>query len=185
MLPSLALDNDQSTPQTAANETQEEESQTLLEPSLEMLDLPTPLPTSLEANSRLTRISSWGIAIGFGTGVTALSLSLIPVSLWNGSLGVQKAVIGAAGIVWMVLTGVVWGLLQRHHEELGTGFDARDDGHEGIVRRKVVEGWRRVGALGDGKEVGRLRVTYWYLLGSALLQDGEPLYSFFFQGHDL
>jgi hypothetical protein len=56
---------------------------------------------------------------------------------------------------------------------MDSGVEVHGEG--GLVRRKVVEGWRRVGGLVDGEEVRRLRVTYWYLLGSALLQDGKPL----------
>lgn len=75
----------------------------------------------------------------------------------------MRSVIGAVGVVWLVLTCVVWGFLPSlptHTDEPGVG-------------QKVREGWIRMRGLFDGDEVRKLRVTYWYLLASALLQDGK------------
>lgn len=136
--------------------------------SMEIMDLPAPPPPSGTPNKttqRLGQISSRGIAIGFGAGVTALTASLIPVLLSSGSLRALQGVIGASGVVWALLTGVMWRWLGP----------TTATGERELVRRKVGEGWARVVGLFDGDEVRRLKVTYWYLLASALLQDGTSL----------
>lgn len=138
--------------------------------SLEIVDLPAPpMPSSpkpTHKTSALGHISSRGIAIGFGAGVSALAISLIPIFVSGGSLRAMQSVIGASGVVWALLTGVMWILLPSV---------AKTEGERGVALGKVKEGWMRVGALIDGEEVRRLRVTYWYLLASALLQDGTSL----------
>ncbi|KAJ9096733.1 hypothetical protein QFC21_005003 [Naganishia friedmannii] len=135
----------------------------------------------------LSIISSRGIAISFLSGVTLLSLSLIPILLTHGSLKALRSVIGASGLVWLFITGVVWLLLRPRGTYSRVPVTALDGGGGGVVdfpgmdggkddtwdvvRRKVWEGWARVGLLVNGEEIRRLRVTYWYLLASALLQD--------------
>jgi UMF1 family MFS transporter len=135
--------------------------------SLEIVDLPAPptpsSPKPTHKTSALGHISSRGIAIGFGAGVSALAISLVPISVAGGSIRAMQSVIGASGVIWAVLTVVVWMLLPSV---------PKADAETGVVVKKVKEGWRRLGSLVDGEEVRRLRVTYWYLLASALLQDG-------------
>lgn len=120
-------------------------------------------------------ISSRGIAIGFAAGVTALTISLIPLSLaHDGSLTGMQRVIGGAGIIWLLLAVRVLGLLPHGNvPEPVSGVGGHGQEEDVRVGEKVMDGWRRVGGLFDGGEVRRLRVTYWYLFASALLQDGE------------
>lgn len=136
-----------------------------LRSSLDLTTLPTTPPPP--QTTLLSHISSHGIGIGFLSGVTGLCISLIPVSLAHGSLSAMRSVIGAVGVVWLVLTCIVWEFLPT----LAASTD------EPGVWQKVREGWIRVKGLFDGDEVRRLRVTYWYLLASALLQDGKQNYA--------
>ena len=161
MLPSLARsyssgDNQQETQSLISTPTTD-----ALRSSLDLSDLTVAAPPV--PSTSLSNISSRGIGIGFLSGVTGLCISLIPVSLAHGSLSALKGVIGAAGVTWLALTMVVWGFLPA--------LEAHDG--EPNVRHKVYEGWMRVRALFDGEEIRKLRVTYWYLLTSALLQDGK------------
>lgn len=148
-----------------------------------------PHQTQTQTNLTLSIISSRGIAISFLSGVTLLTLSLIPILLTRGSLKALRSVIGASGLVWLFITGIVWLLLRNgNSREGGEGgysrvtattvvdfpeMDGVKDDTWLVVKRKVWEGWARVGMLVNGEEIRRLRVTYWYLLASALLQDGK------------
>ncbi|KAJ9114758.1 hypothetical protein QFC22_005634 [Naganishia vaughanmartiniae] len=155
---------------------------------------PSPPPTSTAHNAqtlKLSIISSRGIAISFLSGVTLLSLSLIPILLTHGSLKALRSVIGTSGLVWLSSTGVVWLLLRQRGSFSRVpvtvpearrrgggvvdfpGMNGLKDDSWDIVKQKVWEGWARVGMLVNGEEIRRLRVTYWYLLASALLQDGK------------
>ncbi|KAJ9098311.1 hypothetical protein QFC19_006435 [Naganishia cerealis] len=146
-------------------------------------------PPHHRVQAKLSVISSRGIAISFASGVSLLALSLIPILITHGSLRALRSVIGASGVVWALLTFIVWLLLRQKGSYVRVpgaegggavslvGTDGGDREGWEVVKRKVGEGWQRVGMLVNGKEIRRLRVTYWYLLASALLQDGTSLLS--------
>jgi UMF1 family MFS transporter len=123
-----------------------------------------------------SRISSIGVGMGYASGVGVLCLTVIPVTVMRGSLFSLRLAIGLSGIWWAVFTLPAARLLPAITEDearqgvIGQGASRRKD-H--LVRDKIAQGWTRLGTMLHWKEIGRLRVTFWYLLAWALLSDGE------------
>ncbi len=118
-----------------------------------------------------SRISSTGVAIGYLAGVSILILTLIPVTLLQGSLFSLRLAVCFSGIWWAVFT------LPAGRWLSGTETFSNEFGEElwntEMVKEKVKEGWMKLGEMVRGGEIERLKSTYWYLLAWALLADGE------------
>ena len=93
------------------------------------------------------RISSHGIALGYGAGIVLLLLALIPVTRLGGSTFALRLAVGISGAWWAVfsLPAALW---------LPSAASARialDGGEEGVESvewsawREIVGAWKRLG----------------------------------------
>lgn len=131
--------------------------------------------SALKANyetvlSRATsRISSFGVALGYSAGITMLIVALVPVSLMHGSTFSLKLAIGLSGIWWAVFTLPAAAWLPRGDKLIES---------EGAVnrlelRREISQAWKHLGHMLRWTEIKRLQNTFWYLAAWFLLSDGK------------
>ncbi|KAJ7747674.1 autophagy-related protein 22-like protein [Mycena maculata] len=126
------------------------------------------------ALSRATsRISSLGIATGYGAGICLLIVALIPVTKLHGSTLSLRLAIGLSGIWWAVFTlpAALW--LPGGHAAVdeNPSWPETSDG-KWSTRREIVAAWRRLGGMLHPREIKRLRNTFKYLTAWFLLSDG-------------
>ncbi|KAJ7471960.1 autophagy-related protein 22-like protein [Mycena latifolia] len=141
-------------------------------PSQERAELQTRYDTAL---SRATsRISSQGIALGYGAGICLLIVALIPVTKLHGSTFSLRLAIGLSGIWWAVFTfpAALWlpGAGATPSQEGAAWQDSGDA--KWNTRREIVAAWRRLGGMLHPREIKRLRNTFKYLAAWFLLSDG-------------
>ncbi|KAJ7640420.1 MFS general substrate transporter [Mycena polygramma] len=141
---------------------------------------PSPERTALHARydtelSRATsRISSLGIAIGYGAGICLLIVALIPVTKLHGSTFSLRLAIGLSGIWWAVFTipAALW-LPGGSATALVEGDAWQESGDsKWNARREIVAAWKRLGGMLHPREIKRLRNTFKYLAAWFLLSDG-------------
>ncbi|KAJ6558158.1 autophagy-related protein 22-like protein [Mycena capillaripes] len=143
----------------------------LIAPSVERTALHTRYDTEL---SRATsRISSLGIAMGYGAGICLLMVALIPVTKLGGSTFSLRLAIGLSGIWWAVFTipAALWlpGASAASAED--AAWQESEDG-KWNARREIVAAWKRLGGMLHPREIKRLRNTFKYLAAWFLLSDG-------------
>ncbi|KAJ7666879.1 autophagy-related protein 22-like protein [Mycena polygramma] len=141
---------------------------------------PSPERTALHARydtelSRATsRISSLGIAIGYGAGICLLIVALIPVTKLHGSTFSLRLAIGLSGIWWAVFTipAALW--LPGGSAAASVEGDAWQESGDSKwnARREIVAAWKRLGGMLHPREIKRLRNTFKYLAAWFLLSDG-------------
>ncbi|KAF8123604.1 MFS general substrate transporter [Boletus edulis] len=115
------------------------------------------------ALSRATsRISSQGIASGYGAGILLLLLALVPVTQMHGSTFSLRLAIGLSGIWWMLFSipAAIW----------LPGAPGNDD--KWTIGSEVVAAWKRLGVMLRWSEMKRLQHTFRYLAAWFLLSDG-------------
>ncbi|KAJ7086427.1 autophagy-related protein 22-like protein [Mycena belliarum] len=137
-------------------------------PSQARVELQTRYDTEL---SRATsRISSQGIALGYGAGICVLILTLIPVTKMHGSTFSLRLAIGFSGIWWAVFTlpAALW---LPGAGAVTSQQDARGD-TKWSAWREIAAAWRRLGGMLHPREIKRLRNTFKYLAAWFLLSDG-------------
>lgn len=135
--------------------------------------------------SRATsRISSFGIAIGYGAGICLLIIALIPVTQLHGSTFSLRLAIGLSGIWWAGFTipAAVW--LPGSRSAYGRGVHLTADGScddngipaqvdkEWNLWKEIIVAWIRLGEMLRWKEIKKLRNTFKYLAAWFLLSDG-------------
>jgi UMF1 family MFS transporter len=122
------------------------------------------------ALSRATsRLSSLGIASGYGAGIILLLLALIPVTKLHGSTFSLRLAIGLSGIWWMLFSipAAMW------LPGVSRDLDARLEGNDKwTVRSEVAAAWRRLGVMLRWSQIKRLQHTFRYLAAWFLLSDG-------------
>ncbi|KAF8624279.1 hypothetical protein AX15_005953 [Amanita polypyramis BW_CC] len=145
--------------------------------------------------SRATsRISSQGIALGYGAGIILLIIALIPVVYLHGSTFALRLAIGLSGIWWMIFTipATVWlpGKVWPSQGVPSSGLENADSAWGGIpasgatrteewsLWREVVEAWKKLGGMLWWSETKKLRNTFTYLAAWFLLSDGIAQYIF-------
>ncbi|KAG6372505.1 autophagy-related protein 22-like protein [Boletus reticuloceps] len=120
------------------------------------------------ALSRATsRISSQGIASGYGAGILLLLLALVPVTQMHGSTFSLRLAIGLSGIWWMLFSipAAIWLPGAPAH-----AYGGNDD--KWTIGSEVVAAWKRLGVMLRWSEMMRLQHTFRYLAAWFLLSDG-------------
>ncbi|KIM31048.1 hypothetical protein M408DRAFT_327938 [Serendipita vermifera MAFF 305830] len=145
-----------------------------------------------EALSKSTsRISSRGIALGYGAGIALLCVALIPVTKWNGSTFSLRLAVSMSGMWWAVFTiptaiwlpggaigsGLGWERTGGHgfrgwRDSSFRNLDDSDDEDEPTVWSQIKAAWIRLGQMLHPREIRKLRNTFWYLGAWFLLSDG-------------
>ncbi|KAK6974610.1 autophagy-related protein [Favolaschia claudopus] len=178
-LPSLAKD----APEVVQimTEIQESEDSGLEEQTADSPDAPLIAPsaerTALRARydaelaRAMSRISSFGIAMGYAAGICLLIVALIPVTKMHGSTFSLRLAIGLSGIWWAVFTlpAAIWlpGASAAASEAAVESADGKWS-----VGREIVGAWKRLGGMLHPREIKRLRNTFKYLAAWFLLSDG-------------
>ncbi|TRM58260.1 autophagy-related protein 22-like protein [Schizophyllum amplum] len=117
-----------------------------------------------ELSRTTSRISSMGIASGYGAGILMLILALIPVTLLEGSTFSLRLAIGLSGVWWAVFSVAAGALLP--------GASAAADEEPFVLSTAVVGAWKRLGGMLRWSEIVKLRNTFQYLAAWFLLSDG-------------
>jgi MFS transporter, UMF1 family len=145
-----------------------------------------------EALSKSTsRISSRGIALGYGAGIALLCVALIPVTKLNGSTFSLRLAVSMSGIWWAIFSiptalwlpggGIRSGLGWERNtirgnrgwrDTLFRNLNDSDDEDEPRVWAQIRAAWIRLGQMLHPTEIRKLRNTFWYLGAWFLLSDG-------------
>lgn len=129
--------------------------------------------TYTAALSRATsRISSLGIASGYGAGIILLLVALIPVTRMQGSTFSLRLAIGLSGIWWALFSipAAVWLPNVSNIDEPESGSIKADD--DWTFSSEIAVAWKRLGVMLRWREIKRLRNTFRYLAAWFLLSDG-------------
>ncbi|OXC64053.1 hypothetical protein AYX13_06417 [Cryptococcus neoformans] len=109
-----------------------------------------------------SRLSSTGTAIGFFSGVSVLTLLLIPVMALGGSTFSMRLAIGLSGVWWALFTVPTCIGLPGGASGHGSDFNAS----------QVKEAWLKVGKMVVPKQIRHLPNLYTFLLAWIFLSDG-------------
>lgn len=141
-----------------------------------------------ELSRATSRISSFGIALGYGAGICLLLVTLIPVTLLHGSTFSLRLAIGLSGIWWAVFTipAAIWlpgssayrrgvHLADRSHDNNGIpgrAIKQVSDDKEWNFWKEITAAWIRLGNMLRWTEIKKLGNTFKYLAAWFLLSDG-------------
>ncbi|GLB44510.1 putative vacuolar effluxer which mediate the efflux of amino acids resulting from autophagic degradation [Lyophyllum shimeji] len=128
-----------------------------------------------ELSRVMSRISSFGIALGYGAGIVLLIIALIPVTMLHGSTFALRLAIGLSGIWWAAFSipAALW--LPGAEDPRTNGVEAGSDElgvREWDTKREIVLAWKRLGSMLRWTEMKKLRNTFKYLAAWFLLSDG-------------
>jgi len=123
-----------------------------------------------------SRISSMGIALGYGAGICLLIVALIPVTKLNGSTFALRLAIGLSGIWWALFSipAAIWLPNPPFPSMEGTM-----DHKERNLSREIVAAWIRLINMLRWAEIKRLRNTFKFLAAWFLLSDGQRFFNTF------
>lgn len=131
-----------------------------------------------ELSRATSRISSLGIALGYGAGIVLLIVALVPVTILRGSTFSLRLAIGLSGL-WWALFSVPAALWLPNEKDAGVGVSVEAWGDDGAVRdeewsswKEIVGAWKRLGSMLRWREIKKLRNTFKYLAAWFLLSDG-------------
>ena len=139
--------------------------------------------------SRTTsKISSLGIALGYGGGICLLIVALIPVTQLHGSTFSLRLAIGLSGIWWAVFSipAAIWlpgsSAYRRGVQHLtadssrdvsGRAVDYVEDDKEWNFWKEIIAAWIRLGNMLRWTEIKKLGNTFKFLAAWFLLSDGQ------------
>ncbi|KAL4062430.1 autophagy-related protein 22-like protein [Scleroderma yunnanense] len=133
------------------------------------------------ALSRATsRISSLGIASGYGAGIILLLLALVPVTKMHGSTFSLRLAIGLSGVWWAVFSipAALWlprSTAASKHDDESAAFSpvpVEAANKDWAIRAEIVAAWKRLGVMLRWSQIKRLQHTFRYLAAWFLLSDG-------------
>jgi UMF1 family MFS transporter len=129
-----------------------------------------------ELSRSTSRISSLGIALGYGAGICLLIVALVPVTKLHGSTFSLRLAIGLSGLWWAVFTipAALW-LPSSHPVSLAPdrrNAEVNTDNKAWNTRREIIAAWIRLGNMLRWSEIKKLRNTFKYLAAWFLLSDG-------------
>lgn len=110
-----------------------------------------------------SRLSSTGTAIGFFSGVSVLTLLLIPVTALGGSTFSMRLAIGLSGVWWALFTVPTCIGLPGGAPGHGSDFSAS----------QVKKAWVKIGKMVAPKQIHQLPNLYIFLLAWIFLSDGK------------
>lgn len=135
-----------------------------------------------ELSRTTARISSFGIAVGYGAGIGMLIVALIPVTMLHGSTFALRLAIGLSGIWWALFTvpAALWlpsASSAIHLQSSPTPNGRREEMIEPSDKdwsftREIGAAWIRLGNMLRWREIKKLRNTFKYLAAWFLLSDG-------------
>ena len=141
-----------------------------------------------ELSRATSRISSFGIALGYGAGICLLIVALIPVTKLQGSTFSLRLAIGLSGIWWALFTipAAIWlpgrGAYGRRVHLAAESADENNipgrvvelplNDKEWNIRKDIVAAWIRLGNMLRWTEIKKLGNTFKYLAAWFLLSDG-------------
>lgn len=129
--------------------------------------------TYTTALSRATsRISSLGIASGYGAGIILLLVALIPVTRLGGSTFSLRLAIGLSGVWWALFSipAAIWLPNASNIDEPESGSIKPDD--DWTFSSEIGAAWKRLVVMLRWREIQRLQHTFRYLAAWFLLSDG-------------
>jgi len=118
-----------------------------------------------------SRISSLGIAIGYGSGIVLLALTLIPVNQLHGSTFALRLAIGLSGIWWFIFSIPAAVLLPSPPPSTPEVNELNQKNWS--FMREILGAWIGLMNRLRWREVKRLRNTFKFLAAWFLLSDGE------------
>ena len=129
----------------------------------------------------ISRISSLGIALGYGAGIILLLLTLIPVTKLHGSTFSLRLAIGLSGMWWSLFSvpAAIW---LPGADEVGAVTESAiwvdesevtDENKKWDLRREIVASWKGLGNMLRWREIKKMRNTFRYLAAWFLLSDGQ------------
>ncbi|KAL1750809.1 autophagy-related protein 22-like protein [Schizophyllum commune] len=153
----------------------DDEASPLLDPPSPSDDSPSSPTNGSKRNARYeaelsrttSRISSMGIAFGYGAGILMLVLALIPVTLLRGSTWALRLAIGLSGIWWAAFSVVAGALLPSPP----TTTTSSSESPPFALLPAILAAWRRLGGMLRPTEIAKLRTTFQYLAAWFLLSD--------------
>ena len=134
----------------------------------------------IEFTNATSRISSRGVALGYGAGIILLLLTLVPVTKLHGSTFSLRLAIGLSGIWWALFSipAAIWlpGATTTVALDENPVWVEPSDGvtkpETWSLPSQIVGAWKRLGGMLHWTEIKRLRNTFRYLAAWFLLSDG-------------
>jgi UMF1 family MFS transporter len=129
----------------------------------------------------ISRISSLGIALGYGAGIILLLLTLIPVTKLHGSTFSLRLAIGLSGMWWSLFSipAAIWlpgadepGVVAESAIWVDES-EVTDENKKWDLRREIVASWKGLGNMLRWREIKKMRNTFRYLAAWFLLSDGQ------------
>ncbi|KAJ3997370.1 autophagy-related protein 22-like protein [Lentinula boryana] len=131
-----------------------------------------------ELSRTTSRISSFGIALGYGAGIFLLFVALIPVTMMKGATFSLRLAISLSGIWWAVFSipALIWLPSGRNtssvDDEDAIWVDAETVATgKWSLWKEVIAAWKRLGGMLQWNEIKRLRNTFKFLAAWFLLSD--------------
>jgi len=124
-----------------------------------------------------SRISSLGIALGYGSGILLLALTLLPVNRLHGSTFALRLAIGLSGIWWFIFS-LPAAVLLPSPPPPDPEVDELNQKNWSFTR-EILGAWIGLANRLRWREVKKLRNTFKFLAAWFLLSDGKqaPLFS--------